>query len=293
MHAMHQLTANPAFRRLTAGRDRQRIAGAWEPNKPTTKGNEMSATLVNSTTRLTPSPRWLRLTAPLLAITLLCGLTACKTTRQVTKESYYEPSGFLGDYSQLQPGTNGQARLIYMKPGVQWSKYTKVWVKPIELWRSDDPEAPMGKLTPEDQQILIDLLNTSLANSLTNYQMVSQGGSDVLVIHAALTDARKSKPVAGAISSIYLPLKLISLGKQAIAGTAIGVGMVTIEAELLDGQSNERLVAAVDSRSGTVAIRSKFTNRWGDVEKSFDWWANRLATRLAEERAGLAVKTEL
>ncbi len=253
----------------------------------------MSATIQNPMTRQTPGPRWLRLTAQLLAVSLLCGLTACKTTRQVTKESYYEPSGFLGDYGQLQPGTNGQARLVYIKPGVQWNKYTKVWIKPVELWRSDDPEAPLGKLTAEDQQILIDLAHTSLANALTNYQIVSQGGSDVLVIHAALTDARKSKQVIGAISAIYLPLKLISLGKQEIAGTPIGAGMVTIEAELLDGQTNERLVAAVDSRSGTVAIRSKFTNRWGDVEKSLDWWANRLATRLAEERAGLAVKTEL
>jgi hypothetical protein len=253
----------------------------------------MSAIVNSPATRQTPGPRWLKLAAPLLAVSMLCGLTACKTTRQVTKDSFYEPSGFLGDYAQLMPGTNGQARLVYVKPGVQWNKYTKIWIKPIELWRSDDPEAPLGKLTPENQQALIDLLNTSLANALTNYQFVSQGGADVLVIHAALTDARKSKAVSGVISSIWLPLKLVSWGKQSLSGTAIGVGSVTIEVELLDGQSNERLVAAVDSRSGTTAIRSKFSGTWGDVEKSFDWWAQRLATRLAEERAGTATKTAL
>jgi hypothetical protein len=49
----------------------------------------------------------------------------------------------------------------------------------------------------------------------------------------------------------------------------------------------------VDNRSGTAAVRSKFAGTWGDVEKSFDWWSQRLATRLAEEKAGSATKTPL
>src|SRR5712671_2381737 len=195
---------------------------------------------------------------------LLIGLTGCSTNRQITKDSYAEPSGFLGDYSQLHPGTNGQARLVYFAPSMNWPKYTKIWIKPVELWNSGDPDSPMGKISSENQQHLIDLLNTALNTALsTNFKMVDSGGPDVLVIHAAITDAKKSKPVIGVISSIYLPLKLISFGKQSIAGTAIGVGSVTIEAELLDGQTNERLCAVVDSRSGTTALRSKFSGTWG------------------------------
>ena len=234
----------------------------------------------------TGSARGRQLLTGVLAAGLLLGLTACSTTRQQTR-GIEEPSGFLGDYSQLHEGTNGQARLVYFAPDVNWAKYTKIWIKPIELWKSDDPESPMGKISPENQQHLIDLLNTALDNVLrTNYTMVSQGGPDVLIIHAAITDAKKSKPVIGAISSIYLPLKLIGLGKQALAGTTIGVGSVTIEAEFLDGESNQRLCAVVDSRSGTSAIRSKFSGHWADVERSFEWWAERLNTRLAEEKAG-------
>lgn len=229
----------------------------------------------------------------LLAVTLVAGLmlglTACKTNRQVTKESYNEPSGFLGDYSQMHKGTNGQAALVYFNPSADWAKYTKIWIKPIELWKAEDPDSPMGRISPENQQKLINLLNTSLDSALsTNFTMVSTGGPDVLVIRAAITDANKSKPVAGLVSSIYLPLKVISLGKQGIAGTGIGVGSVTIEAELLDGQSNERLCAVVDTRSGTTALRSKFSGTWGDVGKSFDWWAARLDSRLVELQSGKA-----
>jgi hypothetical protein len=238
----------------------------------------------------------MRLLKPLSGVligSILLGLTGCSTNRQQTKGTP-EPSGFLGDYSAMQAGMADRANLYYEKSGVDWTKYTKIWIKPIELWNSGDPDSPMGKISPENQQALIDLLNTSLNNALsTSYTMVNQGGPDVLVIHGAITDAKKSKPVAGVVSSIYLPIKLISLGKQTLTGTAIGVGSVTIEAEFLDGATSERLVAVVDSRSGTSALRSKISGTWGDVEKSFDWWAARLSQRLAEEKSGGGAKTDL
>jgi hypothetical protein len=226
-----------------------------------------------------------------LAGGLLFGLAGCSTTRQQTKGTV-EPSGFLGDYSQMQAGLADRANLYYQAPNVDWAKYTKIWIKPIEVWNSGDPDSPLGDA--DNRQTLIDLFNTSLYNALSaNYTMVNSGGPDVLVIHAAITDAKKSKPVIGLVSSVYLPLKVISLGKQMIAGTAIGVGSVSIEGELLDGATGERLLAVVDNRSGTAAVRSKFAGTWGDVEKSFDWWSQRLSTRLAEEKAGSATKTAL
>jgi hypothetical protein len=224
---------------------------------------------------------------------LLLGLAGCSTTRQQTK-GIPENSGFLGDYSQMQAGLPGRANLYYEAPNVNWAKYTKIWIKPVELWNSGDPDSPMGKISPENQQTLIDLFHTALFNALsTNYTIVDSGGPDVLIVHAAITDAKKSKPVIGVVSSIYVPLKVISFGKQMIFGSAIGVGAVTVEGELLDGDTNERLVAVVDSRSGSMAIRSKFTGTWGDVEKSFDWWAARLDQRLTEMRTGTTPSTTL
>lgn len=228
-----------------------------------------------------------------VAAGLLLGVTACSTTRQQTRGTP-EPSGFLGDYSQLQSGVEGHANLFYKAPDVDWGKYTKVWIKPVELWNSGDPDSPMGRISSENQQVLIDLLNTALVDALsTNYTMVDHGGPDVLIVHAAITDAKKSKPVIGVVSSVYLPLKVVSLGKQTLMGTGIGVGSVTIEAELLDGQTNERLVAVVDSRSGSMALRSKFAGYWGDVNKSFEWWAARLDQRLAEWKADSTTNAEL
>ncbi|PKP45210.1 MAG: hypothetical protein CVT94_18695 [Bacteroidetes bacterium HGW-Bacteroidetes-11] len=226
-----------------------------------------------------------------LAACLLLGLTACKTTRQITKESYNHPSGFLGDYSRMHEGSEGQANLVYFSPEADWARYKKIWIQPVELWKSDDPKSPINRISPENRKKLIDLFHTALYNTLSaQYTMVEQGGPDVFIVHAAITEFRRSTPVVGEVSAIYLPLKLVSLGKQTLQGTAIGVGSVTIEAEFLDGETNERLAAILDARSGTSAIRSKFTGTFGDIDKSFRWWAERLKTRIEEEKQG---KTDL
>lgn len=231
-----------------------------------------------------------RLIEALFAICLITGLISCKTTRQVSNDRYNHPSGFLVDYSQMQEGTEGQANLVYFSPGADWSRYHKIWIQPIELWKSDDPRSPINRVSPENRQKLLNLFHTSLYNTLSaHYTMVEQGGPDVLIVHAAITEFRRSTPVVGEVSAIYLPLKLVSLGKQTLRGTAIGVGSVTVEAEFLDGETNERLAAILDARSGTSALRSKFTNTFGDIEKSFQWWAERLRTRIEEEKQG---KTE-
>jgi hypothetical protein len=78
-----------------------------------------------------------------------------------------------------------------------------------------------------------------------------------------------------------------------LTGTGIAVGSVTIEAEFLDGGTNQRVAAVVDRRSGTKALRSKFDGKWADVKLSFDYWAQRLRARLAEEREGAPDKTAL
>jgi len=102
------------------------------------------------------------------------------------------------------------------------------------------------------------------------YQIVDAAGPDVLVLRCAITEGKHSKPVIDLISSVYPIGMVLSYGKQLIWGTGAGVGVATVEAELLDGATNQRLAAWVDSRSGTKALRTKFSGYWGDVKLCFD-----------------------
>jgi hypothetical protein len=221
---------------------------------------------------------------PALAACLLVGVTACKTTRQVSED---KQSGFLGDYSMLGQGEHGAANYLYIDKSADWAKYSKVWIKPLELWKSDDPEASLGKMSDESKEMVMESFYNAFYEALTNnFQIVDHGGPDVLVIHAAMTDGRPSKPVINFVTSVYLPLKVASFGKRLITGTDIGVGTVYIEAEFLDGQSGKRIGAVMDARAGTKALRTKFNNTWNDVKLSFDWWAQRLDKRLTLFKKG-------
>jgi hypothetical protein len=222
----------------------------------------------------------------LIAGLLLGGLTACRTTRQV-EMSEQDFSGFLGDYSQLRRGEKGEANFIYFAPGVRWGNYTKICIRPVELWKSATLDSPLGQLSPQNQQMLVNYFHAALVDSLgDDFQIVNYAGPDVLVIHAAVTDARPSRPVLNLVSTVVPMALIVSYGKQTITGTGTGVGMVMVEAEFTDGQTGQRLAAVVDARAGTKALRTKFTSTWGDVKLAFDWWAQRLDERLIKLKAG-------
>lgn len=230
--------------------------------------------------------RWKFLTGLVVAGLLLGGLTACRTTHQVG-ESEQDFSGFLGDYSQLQRGKKGEANFVYFAPAVNWKKYTKIYIRPIELWKSGEPDTPLGRMSPKNQQWLVNCFHTALVDALEkNFIIVNQPGSDVLVVHAAVTEARKSRPVLNLVSSVVPMALLVSYGKQAVTGTGTGVGLVMVEADFRDGETGQRVVAAVDERAGTKALRTKFDHTWGDVQLAFEWWAARVDERLIKLKAG-------
>ncbi len=65
------------------------------------------------------------------AIVLLAaiGLVGCAASGMKDVEQ----SGFLQDYSQLKPGTDDQAALVYMKPGVDFKSYSKIMFERVTV----------------------------------------------------------------------------------------------------------------------------------------------------------------
>lgn len=222
-----------------------------------------------------------RITSILGAASLIA-LTACSTTHQVRRVS---TSGFLGDYSQLRAGEGDEAKLVYTDPEADFGQYSKIMIEPIQLWKSEDPDSALGSLSKADQQLLVDYLYTSLKDHLSkDYTIVTKADADTLRIRAAITEAKKSKPVLDLVSNLA-PYGLgLSYTKRIVFGTHTSVGLVTGEIEMLDGATGKRVAAAVDRRAGTKVLRGKFA-RWGDVKDAFDYWARRIQGRLAELRA--------
>lgn len=206
-------------------------------------------------------------------------LNGCSTTRQTRGA---EQTGFLRDYSQLEKGKGKQAQWIYIDSEADFESYDKVLLEPVTIWFA--PDSDLYKIPQEDLERLATYLHAALIKQLEqDYTIVNQAGPGVMRVRAAITEATGSRVVLGVISSTIPQLRMLGSIIQLGADTSLLVGSATVEAEILDSLSGERLIAAVDERSGTHVLKGS-TKTWNDVEESYDYWANRLRVRLAELR---------
>jgi hypothetical protein len=202
-------------------------------------------------------------------------LSACATTRQSPGAG--DRSGFLGDYSQLREGEGDEPQLIYIDPAANWARYNAILIDSVTIWRSEETE----DVSIEDQQRLTDSLYAALHKQLgADYQIADRAGPGVLRLRAAITEAKGARVVMNTVTSIVPQLRLLTTVGGMAAGTAVLVGKAGVEGEITDSLTGERLMAAVDERQGTKAVRGGI-KKWSDAELAFDFWAERLRKRLA------------
>jgi len=207
-------------------------------------------------------------------------LTGCASTYQAEPER----SGFLGDYSSLRKGVEGEASLVYRKydnDHAKWRSYTQILLEPVQIWKGKHTE-----LNKEDAEYLAKIAWSRLDEELRkDYTMGSNTGNGVLRIQAAITEAGSSMPVLDLITTLYPGTRLISEGKRWASGTESFVGAASVEAKVTDSQTGEVLGAAVDRRGGGKYV-SKGFHKWTDVEEAFTYWAKQLRWRLCLGRGG-------
>lgn len=189
------------------------------------------------------------------------------------------PSGFLGDYSQLRPGREGEALLVYVNTRADLSRYDAVLLDPVTIWyvAGGDDSPPASEMQP-----LADHLDAAVRNALRRQlRFVDRPAPGVMRIRLALTEAEGAPVVANVVSSVP-PFRLISTASKLTTGAHAFVGRASIEGEVTDSLSGERLLAAVDRRSGDKSLAT--AGRWDDVKAAMDHWAARLNERILQER---------
>jgi hypothetical protein len=209
---------------------------------------------------------------------LLCG---CGTTTQARKA---RPAGFLGDYSQLKPGAEGQALLVYVNAKADFKKYDKILMDPIRAYAGKDSK--IAKVSKEDLQALLNYFDATVREQLkSDYTFVAEPGPGVMRLQIALTEASDSSVVLDCLSSVTPPGIALSGLKQLATGAPTSTGSVGAECQAVDSMSKVRLFAAVDARVGQK-YTGKFDkfNEWRAAQGAFDYWAGRLKARLAEVR---------
>jgi Protein of unknown function (DUF3313) len=218
---------------------------------------------------------------PLLA---MIALAACAvTTQQPLSEVDKAPrSGFLSDYSLLQPGKEGQVRLRYVNPNADWNSYTGIFIEPVVFISDAD-----SHVDPKDQQVLSSYYYNTLKTHLSSVlPIVDQPGPHVLVVRAALSDVTSATPGLRTISVVVPQARLLNAAQSLATDSYAFVGSARSEGEFKDGGTGQTLAEAVDGRSGGMSIKNAGVWKWGDAESVMDYWAELAAKRLNEFRTG-------
>lgn len=206
-------------------------------------------------------------------------LSGCASTNQARNT---ETSGFLQDYSAFRSGDEGEAQLLYVDPSAGFGRYKQILMDPIVVYANSE-DSSLHKVQPDELKGLLDYFDATVREQLqADYTFVSAPGPDTMRLRIALTEARGANVLLSAASSVTPAGMALNGLKKAVTGASTGVGTVGAEMELVDAQSGKRLAAAVDQRVGTKA--SSFAE-WQSAKEAFDFWAQRMKTRLAELRS--------
>jgi hypothetical protein len=217
----------------------------------------------------------------MLSAVMIMALASCSATEQA-KPDTVQQTGFLKDYSQLQPGAKDQALLVYFNPNARWSRYTKVMIEPVTFWGDAS-----SNVSIEDQQKLSSYYYNKLNEDVSQkFQIVDRAGPGVMTLRVALTDPTAATPVMRSISVVIPQARLLNSVSNLATGSYAFVGSAQSEGEVVDSQTGERLAAAVDKRSGGLSIKNANVWQWGDAENAMDYWAQRTADRLSEFQSG-------
>jgi hypothetical protein len=208
--------------------------------------------------------------AILLALSVLAG---CASTPA-------PPSGFLGDYSQLQPAPDREGVMLYIDKSADFRPYTKLMLDPVQVLVVPVPEQP-----PPPREIVLRIgaqFRASLLRALApDYQMVDAPGPDVLRVRSAITGLQAAKPEASGVD--YIPIKAIyNVGREAVS-TGPRVAEIRAELEVIDPRG-KRVVAATATRKGDQKLPQGEQITWESLPPITDYWAQNFRTRLDQLR---------
>jgi len=172
----------------------------------------------------------------------------------------------------LQPGPSGGAKMRWLKPGVDFSKYHRLMIDPVVFFFAPDSE--YKGMDPGELKGLADAFKRRLVDTLKkDYPIVASPAPDVSRLRLAITDLRQSQPGIGGITADGL----IGFGEKSRRKRDgqlwSGSGLTAGELVVFDSMTQEVILAAKDWR--TIGLKEKFT-KWGSAEDAFQFWAERI-----------------
>ena len=193
-------------------------------------------------------------------------------------------SGFLSDYSKLQPAQDNPKTRLWIDKSFDFKPYTKILLDPVEVWVS--PTSQYKGASPDALKRMSDNFSASFKKALQpGYQLVDKAGPDVLHIKLAVTGINLVKPETNPAN--FLPIVFIA---RTVSGANSKLDVVlTGEMQVLS-PDNKPVAAAVALGTGDKSVEEKQQITWTELQTITDNWGKGLRRRLDETRGVAAAK---
>jgi hypothetical protein len=209
------------------------------------------------------------------------GPATSASSPRLLPDSTVEASGFLGDYGQLRKVPGRLDTWQWVRAGVDWKQYTRLYIEPIEVWIN--PQSAYPGIEPGLYKRMVDEFRMHVVQEFQagGYQVVDRPGAGVLKLHFALTGVNPERP--GFTPLDVLPIKIAINAARYATGTDKSVIAISGEAEVLDGVTSERLFAQVTTRKDVHLFVGRQVT-WEDVRDGATEWAKQARALLDKAR---------
>jgi hypothetical protein len=111
------------------------------------------------------------------------------------------------------------------------------------------------------------------------YAITDKAGKGTMRLRLAVTDLVPSKPVAGTVTTVISSIVAEGSTKKEVKAY-IDTKSISIDAELLDSLTNERLAAVIDQKVAQKHKLGKSAQKWGHAREMFKQWTDTFRRRI-------------
>ncbi|UUY09379.1 DUF3313 domain-containing protein [Pseudomonas sp. J452] len=205
----------------------------------------------------------------MLSLGLTAGLLLAGCASKTTQPDQY--SGFLGDYSQLQPATSasGAPVMRWVSPDYKAGNYRSVYIEKPVFYPTPKPSDQVSQaVLDEIADYLYQAMRRELQSSMT---VVSQPDMDSLVLRSAITAVDVS--TEGLKVYEVIPIALVLAAASTAAGTRDRTTEVYVEMEAIEARTSKPLVRVVRKGHGQDLENSSTQLTLKALKPALDVWA--------------------
>jgi hypothetical protein len=183
-------------------------------------------------------------------------------------------SAFIDNMPTLVPDPDRSGAMIWQKPGLDRSAYTRVMIEPLTIFIS--PDSQYQGLDANELKALADTFREVVTKTLEpEIPVVNEKGEGVLYLRAAITNVKVAKKKRGLLG--YTPIGfVVGAVKEAAAGPSVSLKDAVLEIEMLDSTTGERLGVLVDKAPKGAASELS----WDAIAKTMGFYAERFKARM-------------